>query len=115
MLFDTSIVIDVLRKRREYQYGSISTITLLEVVRGVSDPEMMEVLILLKQTYHVYEIDDDVVLAYSKLYKKFKGAGEGIADADLIVAATAYAKNEALHTKDSDFDTLRSLMDVIND
>lgn len=45
MLFDTAIVIDVLRKKREYQYGSISAITVLEVVRGVSDPEMAEVLV----------------------------------------------------------------------
>ncbi len=113
MLFDTNIVIDVLHKRREYRYGAISVMTLIEVVRGVSDPEMVEVLVLLKQSYQVYDFDDGIVLAYSKLYQKFKNAKPRIEDADLLIAATAYAKGEALHTKDNDFKPLRSLMDVV--
>lgn len=112
MLFDTSIVIDMLRKRRPYQYGSISTITLLEAVRGVSESEMVETLSLLKQSFQIYAIDDNVVLVYSKLYKALKQRKQAMKDADLIIAATANAKNENLLVKDKDFDVLSDLIDM---
>ena len=112
MLFDTSIVIDMLRKRRPYQYGSISTITLLEYVRGVPESEMLETLSLLKQSFQIYAIDDNVVLVYSKLYKALKQRKQIMKDADLIIAATAHTKSEKLLVKDKDFDVLSELIDM---
>lgn len=112
MLFDTSVVIDILRKKREYQYGSISVITLIEVVRGTRDIEMAEVLVLLKQMFQVYDIGDDVILVYSKLYNALKQKRKNIADADLIIIATAHAKNEKLLTKDRNFEALSDIVDI---
>lgn len=112
MLFDTSIVIDILRKKRGYQYGSISSITLIEVVRGTKDTEMAEVLVLLKQMFQVYDISDDVILVYSKLYNALKQRRKTIADADLIIIATAHAKSEKLLTKDHGFGNLSDIVDI---
>ncbi len=112
MLFDTSIIIDMLKKLRPYQYGAISTITLLEVLRGVSESEMAETLTLLKKSFQVYEIDDSVVLVYSKLYKMLKQRKGKMKDADLIIAATAQAKNERLYARDKDFDVLDDIVDI---
>lgn len=113
MLFDTSIVIDMMRKRRPYQYGSISTITLIEFVRGVYEEEMAVKLVLLKQSFKVYDIDDEVVLAYSRMYRALKRSKKTMADADLIIAATAFAKNEKLGVNDSDFDLLEDVVDLV--
>ena len=115
MLFDTSIVIDIMRKRRPYQYGSVSTITLIEFVRGVQEGEMAETLVLLRQMFQVYEIDDDVILAYCKMYRALRQRKQTMADADLIIAATAFAKNEKLAVKDSDFDNVNDIVDLTAD
>ncbi len=115
MLFDTSIVIDMLRRRRPYQYGTISTITVLEVVRGVAESEMIETLLLMKQSFRVYDLDDDVILSYSKLYRTLKERKTKIKDADLIIGSTALAKNEKLLAKDRDFDTLNDFINVIEE
>ncbi len=112
MLFDTSIVIDVLKKLRPYEYGSISTITLLETIRGTDESKMTEVLVSLQQMYQIYDLDNSIVLAYSRLYRKLKEGKVKIGDADLIIAATAYAKGEVLKTKDSDFDVLLGILDI---
>ena len=112
MLFDTSVVIDVLRKRRQYEYGAISVVTLLEIVRGIGDGEMAEVLILLRQLYQVYDMDDAVILTYSKLYQGLKAEKKRLADVDMIIAATAHAKGEKLYTKDRDFEVVKELIDV---
>ncbi|MGD0728783.1 MAG: type II toxin-antitoxin system VapC family toxin [Candidatus Micrarchaeaceae archaeon] len=112
MLFDTSIVIDMLRKKKDYQYGSISTITLLEVIRGTPDTRMAEVLVLLKQMFQVYDIDDNVVLVYSRLYGALKQMRKIVADADLMIISTAHSKNEKLLTKDHGFEVLSNIVDM---
>lgn len=112
MLFDTSVVIEMLKKRRQYEYGSISTITLVEIVRGVADSEMAETVTLMKQMFQIYGLDDEVVLAYSRFYQGLKSKKKDIQDADLIIAATAYAKGETLITRDSDFKVLKEMMDI---
>ena len=112
MLFDTSIVIDVLKNTRKYERGSISSITLLEIIRGTRDAEMSEVLELLRQMYRVYDLDDDVIRVYSKLYQGLESSKRKFKEHDLIIAATAYAKSEKLITSDNDFKVLKDLLDI---
>lgn len=107
-LIDTSVLIDNLRKG-VFEVGSISVITLIEVLRGVSREKRKRVKELLERSFDVLSIDNDVVLKYCELYSALKRKGKLIPDADLIIAATAIAKNLTLVTKDRDFERLRML------
>jgi len=95
-------LIDHFRKRTHLDIwgNAISTITLLEFLRGVPGEERRAAFLKeLKKLFRVETIDDLVVLTYCKLYRALKRNGELIEDADLLIAATAIAKGYTLWTK----------------
>lgn len=113
MLLDTSVIVEMMRYRRPYQYASVSSITVVEIVRAFkTESEMVESMNFMRRMFYVYEIDDEVILSYSKLYQALKENKQKMADADLIIAATSLAKNEVLYTKDHDFEAVEKLVNV---
>ena len=102
VLFDTSVVIDMLKGRRDFSLGSISVITVFELLRGVRDDKRSEVKSMLENSFDVIGMDNRVVLTYCELYSALCKAGRPVEDADLIIAATAKAYGEKLQTKDKD-------------
>ena len=107
MLFDTSVVIDMLRGRREFSLGSISVITMFELLRGVGADKRNEVKSMLEDSFDVIGLDNRVVLTYCELYSALREDGRPASDADLIIAATAKACGETLQTKDKAFMVFR--------
>ncbi len=107
-LIDTSVLIDNLR-RGVFEEGSISIITLIEVLRGVPQEKRNKVKQLLERSFDILGIDNKVILKYCDLYTSLKQRGQLISDADLLIVATAIASNLVLVTKDKDFERLRKL------
>ena len=106
-LLDTSIVFDIIEKTDAT--GIISPITLLEVLRGIEDSKRLQVKRLLEESFIVLNLDNNIIEAYCKIYRKLKEDGELLPDADLIIAATAIAHDIVLETKDTHFNRLKAL------
>ncbi len=104
-LIDSDALIEDIRQGT-IREGTISVITLLEVLRGVPDAKRREVKELLEASYHVKGLDNEVVLRACSLYGKVKKTGEPVPDADLIIAATAIASNLPLEAGDAHFQRL---------
>lgn len=107
-LLDTDAIIELLRKKT-YEAGYISIITLIEVLRGVQDETRMEVKKLLEESFDVTSLDNKAIITYCTLYQKLREKGETIPDADLLVAATAISSNLHLKTGDKHFERLKPL------
>ncbi len=107
-LLDTSIVIDDLR-REVFEEGAISTITLIEVLRGVPPEKREKTKQLLESVFDLLRIDNKTILKYCELYQELRRSREIIPDADLLIAATAIANNLELVTRDKDFIRLQRL------
>lgn len=107
-LIDTSVLIDNI-KRGIYEEGSISIITLIEVLRGVSSKRRNKVKELLEKGYEILNINNKVILKYCDLYNSLKKRGQLISDADLLIAAIAITNGLTLITQDKDFERLRRL------
>jgi len=105
-LIDTSVLIDNIRKGI-YEEGSISIITLIEILRGTSSRKRIRVKQLLEEGFDVLNIDNKVVLKYCDLYNTLKKKGQLIPDADLLIAATAIVNDLVLVTKDKDFEQVK--------
>ncbi|MGI0079560.1 MAG: type II toxin-antitoxin system VapC family toxin, partial [Nitrososphaerales archaeon] len=87
-----------------FEDGSISIITLIEVLRGIEDGEKREKTSgLLEQAFKVVDVNRDVARAYFKLYFGLKRKGESSSDADELIAATALSQGETLLTSDKSF------------
>ena len=106
-LLDTDAVIDLLRERR-YEAGSISTVTLIEVLRGIPHEKRTEIKGLLEQSFDTKRLDNEAIVAYCALYDKLRETGETIPDADLLIAATAISHDLPLKTRDRHFERLTS-------
>jgi predicted nucleic acid-binding protein len=106
-LLDTDVVIETI-KNNEIS-GIISLITLIEFLRGVEEKKRLLAKRLLEESFIVINLDDTVIEAYCKIYRKLKDEGNSLPDADLIIAATAIAHNLVLETKDAHFQRLKSL------
>ena len=107
-LVDTSILVDWLR-RGELREGCISVITLIEILRGVPARKRREVKLALEEIYTIIPLDNEVIQEYCNLYEALKRRGIKISDADLLIAASAKAKNLTLVTADKGFERLREL------
>jgi len=108
MLFDTSIVIKMI-KEDKFELGSISVITLIEILRGIDKERREKIKGLLEEVFDVLGIDNKVITEYCTMYDSLKKNSKLIPDADLLIAATAKANNMILKTKDFDFNRLRDL------
>ena len=107
-VLDTDVVVNMLRERR-YEAGAISTITLIEVLRGVAAEKRGEVKKLLEEAFEVLPLDNRAIETYCSLYNELKGGGESIPDADLLIAATAISQDAILRTGDRHFERLKKL------
>ena len=65
---------------------------------------------LLEESFSILNIDNAIIEAYCKIYRKLKEEGNLLPDADLIIAATAMAHNLVLETKDAHFLRLKLLV-----
>ncbi|MEM1523623.1 MAG: type II toxin-antitoxin system VapC family toxin [Thermofilaceae archaeon] len=106
-LIDTSWLVELLR-RKSFEEGAISLITLIEVLRGVPAGKREIVKKLLEESFDVLGIDNSVVRIYCELYDELKKRGSLVPDADLLIASTAIAHNLVLRTKDRHFKELVS-------
>jgi len=108
VLFDTSVVIKMLREKR-FEVGAVSVMTLIEILRGVPSNKRSTVKDLLEKAFNIISIDNEVILEYCRLYDKLKKRGVLIPDANLLIAACASVQNLKIKTMDKDFERLRDL------
>lgn len=105
ILIDTNIVIDSLQYD-EPRAGSISVVTLVELLRGVSGDKRPDLKKHLEECYPVQGLDNDTVLEYCRVLDWLRSRGETIPEADIIIAATALSKNLELESRDEHFTRL---------
>ena len=105
ILLDTDVVIEMLRKRR-YEAGAISIITLIEVLRGLKAEKREKVKELLEESFDVLNINNQVIETYCSIYRNLKEKGMLVPDADILIAATAISNNMTLKTRDKHFKEL---------
>jgi len=96
-------------KSDNYGRALISSITLLEVLRGIEDKRRQQIRQLLEESYSILNLNNNIIEAYCKIYRKLKEEGNLLPDADLIIAATAIAHDLTLETKDAHFLRLKAL------
>ena len=106
ILLDTDVVIEMLRKRR-YEAGAISIITLIEVLRGLRAEKRKKVKELLEESFDVLNINNQVIETYCSIYRNLKEKGVLVPDADILIAATAISNSMALKTRDKHFKELK--------
>ena len=63
----------------------------------------------LEKIYTIIPLDNEVIQEYCNLYEALKRRGIRISDADLLIAASAKAKNLTLVTADKCFERLRGI------
>lgn len=107
-LLDTGIVIDIMQSNG-YVPAFISPITLLEILRGIENQKRPTAKQLLEESFKVLNLDNSIIEAYCKIYRKLKSEGNLLPDADLLIAATAIAHDLTLQTKDAHFQRLKHL------
>jgi len=98
-----------LLRERKYEAGSISIVTLIEVLRGLEVEKRGRVKKLLEETFNLQNLDNEIIETYCKIYCGLKEKATLIPDADLLVAATAIARNLTLKTRDEHFQRLEEL------
>ena len=81
----------------------------MEVLRGIEDKKRLQIRQLLEESFSVLNLDNSIIEAYCRIYRKLKEEGNLLPDADLIIAATAIAHDLILETKDAHFLRLKTL------
>lgn len=102
ILIDTSVLIDLYKKRKleEYAGSAVSVITLFEFTRGIKgERKRVAVLKRLEKIFKVEHIDNITLLTAANMYRKLKENGELLEDADLLIGATAVAKGYLVWTR----------------
>ena len=107
-LLDTGIIIEMLKQKR-YSPGTISPLTLIEVLRGIESKKRIRVKHLLEESFSVVNIDNSIIETYCDIYCRLKKEGNPLPDADLLIAASAMAHNLTVETKDEHFQRLKPL------
>jgi len=107
-LLDTTVVLELLESRK-YRAGSISIVTILEILRGLEAGKREKVKELLEESFQVLALDNEVVKTYCSLYRKLKDVGSQVPDADLLIAATAMSHDMTIETRDEHFKRLEAL------
>ena len=108
ILFDTDTIIEMLRKKR-YELGAISVVTLIEVLRGLNAEKRKRAKVLLEESFDILNLNNEVIETYCSIYQKLRKEGLIIPDADLLIAATAISNNMTLKTRDEHFKRLEFL------
>ncbi len=81
----------------------------MEVLRGIEDKKSLQIRQLLEESFSVLNLDNSIIEAYCRIYRKLKEEGNLLPDADLIIAATAIAHDLILETKDVHFLRLKAI------
>ena len=81
----------------------------MEVLRGIEDKRRQQIRQLLEESYSILNLNNSIIEAYCKIYRKLKEEGNLLPDADLIIAATAIAHDLILETKDAHFQRLKTV------
>ncbi|MGA3059939.1 MAG: type II toxin-antitoxin system VapC family toxin [Candidatus Bathyarchaeia archaeon] len=112
VIFDSSIVIDALRKKKsvmdliesyaEKERIAITVISKYEILRGTIEKDISLVSELLSQ-FVIYDLEDSGIREAVKSYKRLAEKGKLVNDLDVLIAGIASANNETLITKDKDF------------
>jgi len=105
-LLDTNVVLDNI-DQDNYAPAVISTITVVEVLRGLENKKRLSTRQLLKESYTIMNLDDEVIETYCQIYQNLKRKGNLLPDADLLIAATAIAHDLTLDSKDTHFQRLK--------
>ena len=108
ILFDIDTIIEMLRKKR-YELGAISVVTLIEVLRGLNAEKRKRAKVLLEESFDILNLNNEVIETYCSIYQKLRKEGLIIPDADLLIAATAISNNMTLKTRDEHFKRLEFL------
>lgn len=112
VVFDSSILIDVLRKKNfakdliesyaEKEQIAITVISKYEILRGTTEKDAALVSGLISQ-FVIYDLEDSVVKEAVKAYKRLAEKGKMVNELDILIAGIVAANNETLITKDKDF------------
>ncbi len=112
VIFDSSIIIDVLRKKKtvidliesysKKEQIAITVISKFEILRGTTEKNADFVAELLSH-FVVYYFEDNAITEAVKAYRKLKEKGKIVNELDVLIAGIAAANNETLMTKDQDF------------
>jgi tRNA(fMet)-specific endonuclease VapC len=112
VVFDSSIIIDVLRKKDAVidlieSYSAkeriaVTVISKYEILRGTKEKNVSLVSELLGQ-FITLDFEDRAVIEAVKAYKKLKEKGKVVNELDLLIAGIVAANNETLITRDRDF------------
>ncbi len=105
VLFDTSVVIDILRgvapaiayARSLAEPPACSEITRVEVLRGLRSGERRTTERLLASLRWI-AVDEPIARRAGELGRKFRRSHQGLATADLVIAATAEGQGLTLAT-----------------
>lgn len=113
MIYDTTALIQTIRKGEDFDEGSISVITMIEFLRGIDNEEKRRKSIaLIEESFDILDITKEVSLSYLKLYFELKKKGQIVPDADALIAAAAHCMNETLLTLDNDFKKFEPMIKV---
>lgn len=125
-LLDTSVVVDLGQLPREHlpSERSVSTVTLAELAAGphaASDAEerarRQELLQRVEATFEPLPLDRPAARAYGRLYSVMLESGRrarGRHALDLLIAATAMARDLPLYTRNpTDIEPVGSLVEIL--
>jgi predicted nucleic acid-binding protein len=79
------------------------------VLRGIEDKKRPIAKQLLEESFTVLNLDNSIIEAYCKIYRKLKQEDNLLPEADLLIAATAIAHDLILENKNAHFTGLKSL------
>jgi len=112
VVFDSSILIDALRKKKdaldlidsysEKEQVAITVISKYEILRGAKDTNKNLVTGLLAR-FIIYDFEDSAIMEAVRIYRKVKAKGKLVSELDVLVAGIAATNNETLVTRDRDF------------
>jgi predicted nucleic acid-binding protein len=122
VIFDSSIIIDVLRKKNyaqdliesyaEKERIATTVISKYEILRGTTEKDAGLVSGLLNQ-FVIYDFEDTVVKEAVKAHKRLAEKGKMVNELDVLIAGIVAANNETLITKDKDFLNFESAKIVV--
>ena len=122
MIFDTSIILEILRNKKFLEKLKIdeevriTSITVYELLRGAilkklksySTRELNVILDLLEELEIEGFSPTDARIA-SLIWAKLRKTGRNVNDADIMIASICISRNEALVTKDVDFEKIKKV------
>ena len=111
VIFDSSILIDALRKKKgaldlidyysEKEKVAITVISKYEILRGAKEKNINLVTGLLAR-FIIYDFEDSSIREAVRIYRKIEEKGKLVSELDVLVAGIAATNNETLITRDKD-------------